>query len=219
MTERLICLIIGYLFGTFQSGYFMGKLRGFDIRSYGSHSTGATNSLRVMGTGAGVLVLLGDALKAIIPCVAARLCFASSPEIQMLMVLWTSVGVMLGHDYPFYLGFRGGKGVASTVGVLIAFDIRLALLWCAVFLLVAVTTRYVSLSSITAMAFLLVFSVMLYLRGALPVAAPHSTEFLLLAVFIPALSIFRHRTNIGRLLAGTESRVKLFTRGMDVDKK
>ena len=172
-----------------------------------------------MGTGAGVLVLLGDALKAIIPCVAARLCFASSPEIQMLMVLWTSVGVMLGHDYPFYLGFRGGKGVASTVGVLIAFDIRLALLWCAVFLLVAVTTRYVSLSSITAMAFLLVFSVMLYLRGALPVAAPHSTEFLLLAVFIPALSIFRHRTNIGRLLAGTESRVKLFTRGMDVDKK
>ena len=118
--EKILWLAIGYLFGSFQSGYFLGKAKGIDVRNYGSHSTGATNSLRVMGTGAGVLVLLLDAAKAIIPCVLARHFFAGKPELTLLMALWTATGVMLGHDYPFYLGFRGGKGVASTVGVLLA---------------------------------------------------------------------------------------------------
>ena len=111
--EKILWLAIGYLFGSFQSGYFLGKAKGIDVRNYGSHSTGATNSLRVMGTGAGVLVLLLDAAKAIIPCVLARHFFAGKPELTLLMALWTATGVMLGHDYPFYLGFRGGKGVAS----------------------------------------------------------------------------------------------------------
>lgn len=127
--ERLLWLLIGYLCGSFQSGYFLGRAKGLDVRNYGSHSTGATNSLRVMGTGAGILVLLLDAAKAIIPCVLARHFFRGQAELQLLMVLWTATGVMLGHDYPFYLGFRGGKGVASTVGVLIALDWRLALAW------------------------------------------------------------------------------------------
>ena len=76
MMARALCLLIGYLFGSLQTGYIMSRLRGFDIRSYGSHSTGATNSLRVMGTGAGAAVLLGDALKALIPCFAVRLFMA-----------------------------------------------------------------------------------------------------------------------------------------------
>ena len=132
--EKILWLAIGYLFGSFQSGYFLGKAKGIDVRNYGSHSTGATNSLRVMGTGAGVLVLLLDAAKAIIPCVLARHFFAGQPELTLLMALWTATGVMLGHDYPFYLGFRGGKGVASTVGVLLALDWRVALAWCLLFI-------------------------------------------------------------------------------------
>ena len=218
MIAKLICLVIGYLFGSFQSGYFLGRARGFDIRSYGSHSTGATNSLRVMGTRAGVLVLLGDVLKAMIPCVAVRFFYAGQPDIKMLMVLWTATGVMLGHDYPFYLGFRGGKGVASTVGVLLSLDVRVALLWCAVFLIVAVLTRYVSLSSICAMLFLGGLCARLFLRGGLPVSAEARLEFLLLGLFLPGLSIWRHRANVGRLFSGTESKVTLFTRGMHVEK-
>ena len=77
--EKILWLAIGYLFGSFQSGYFLGKAKGIDVRNYGSHSTGATNSLRVMGTGAGVLVLLLDAAKAIIPCLLARHIFAGQP--------------------------------------------------------------------------------------------------------------------------------------------
>ena len=94
--ERLLWLLIGYLCGSFQSGYFLGKAKGLDVRNYGSHSTGATNSLRVMGTGAGILVLLLDAAKAIIPCVLARHFFRGQAELQLLMVLWTATGVMLG---------------------------------------------------------------------------------------------------------------------------
>jgi len=160
--EKILWLAIGYLFGSFQSGYFLGKAKGIDVRNYGSHSTGATNSLRVLGTGAGVLVLLLDAAKAIIPCVFARHFFAGKPELTLLMALWTATGVMLGHDYPFYLGFRGGKGVASTVGVLLALDWRVALAWCLLFIVTCFLFHYVSLSSILSMVFLLVLVSVLY---------------------------------------------------------
>ena len=216
--ERLLWLLIGYLCGSFQSGYFLGRAKGLDVRNYGSHSTGATNSLRIMGTGAGILVLLLDAAKAIIPCVLARHFFRGQAELQLLMVLWTATGVMLGHDYPFYLGFRGGKGVASTVGVLIALDWRLALAWCLLFIVTCYLFHYVSLSSILSMLLLLVLALVFFFRHALPVGAAFQTEFLLLALFNPLLSIFRHRANIGRLLRGEESQLHLFTRGMEVKK-
>lgn len=214
--EKLLWLAIGYLFGSFQSGYFLGKAKGIDVRNYGSHSTGATNSLRVMGTGAGILVLLLDAAKAIIPCLLARHYFAGQPELTLLMALWTATGVMLGHDYPFYLGFRGGKGVASTVGVLLALDWRVALAWCLLFFVTCFLFHYVSLSSILSMVFLLVLVSVLYFRHTLPVGETQSLEFLALGLFNPLLSIFRHRANIGRLVRGEESPLRLFTRGMEV---
>ena len=216
--ERLLWLAIGYVFGSFQSGYFLGRVKGLDVRNYGSHSTGATNSLRVMGTGAGILVLFLDAAKAVIPCVLARHFFAGQPEFKLLMALWTATGVLLGHDYPFYLGFRGGKGVASTVGVLLALDWRLAVAWCLLFIVTCCLFHYVSLSSILSMVLLLVLALFFYVRHALPVGAGYQTEFLTLALFNPLLSIFRHRANIGRLLRGEESPLHLFTHGMEVKK-
>lgn len=219
MMARALCLLIGYLFGSLQTGYIMSRLRGFDIRSYGSHSTGATNSLRVMGTGAGAAVLLGDALKALIPCFAVRLLYGGRADIQMLMLLWAACGVILGHDYPFYLGFRGGKGVASTVGVLLALDVRLALLWCGLFLVVVLISRFVSLASMLSMLLLIVLCIGGRLQGALPTADHCASEFMALGIFLPSLSIWRHRSNIGRLCKGTESRLNLRSQGMHVGKK
>lgn len=222
MISRLICLVIGYLFGTFQTGYFLAKSRGFDIRGYGSHSTGATNSLRVMGTGAGLIVLVGDALKAMIPCFAVRFFFREQPDIRMLMVMWTGVGVILGHMFPFYMGFRGGKGIASTVGVLIALDIRIAILWALVFFAFAIATRYVSLGSIMAMIFLFLFLTWCAFSGKLCLAglgAEHRAEFTALAAVMSGLAVWKHRANIGRLLSGTESKVDLLTKGMKIGKK
>ena len=134
--ERLILFLVGYFCGSIQCGYLLGKLKGIDIRQYGSRNTGATNSLRVMGTGAGIIVLLGDVLKAIIPCLVVRFLYATKPEIQSLMVLWMGLGAMIGHDFPFYLGFQGGKGVASTVGIMISLSPLLAVLWIAIFIVI-----------------------------------------------------------------------------------
>lgn len=219
MMERLICFLAGYLCGSLQSGYILGRLKGIDIRDYGSKNTGATNSLRVMGTGAGIIVLLGDALKAIIPCLIAGYVFRDRPEVLSLMVLWTGIGVMIGHDYPFYLGFRGGKGVASTVGILLVLSFKTGLLWIGIFLLVAVLTRYVSLSSITAMLFLAAAIIYGAYHGIFSVGESFRTEFILAGLTIPMLSIWRHRENIGRLLKGEERKVKLFTHGMDTGSK
>ena len=222
MITKLICLFVGYLFGTFQTGYFLAKSRGFDIRDHGSHSTGATNSLRVMGTGAGVMVLIGDALKAIIPCLAVRMIYKDQPDLWPLMVMWAGAGVIIGHCFPFYMGFKGGKGIASTVGVLIALDIRIAILWAIVFFTFAVASKYVSLGSIMAMIFVFFCQVFCLFRGLLipgTVNPAFRTEYAVLAFVISGLAVWKHRSNIGRLLSGTESKVKVFTKGMDVGRK
>ena len=222
MIAKLICLFVGYLFCTFQTGYFLAKSRGFDIRDHGSHSTGATISLRVMGTGAGVMVLIGDALKAIIPCLAVRMIYKDQPDLWPLMGMWAGAGVIIGHCFPFYMGFKGGKGIASTVGVLIALDIRIAILWAVVFFAFAIASKYVSLGSIMAMTFVFFCQVFCLFRGLLvpgTVDPAFRIEYALLAFVISGLAVWKHRSNIGRLLSGTESKVKVFTRGMDVGRK
>ena len=222
MTAKLICLFVGYLFGTFQTGYFLAKSRGFDIRDHGSHSTGATNSLRVMGTGAGVLVLLGDALKAMIPCITVRMIYRDQADLWPLMVMWAGVGVIIGHCFPFYMGFKGGKGIASTVGVLISLDIRIAILWAVVFFAFAIASKYVSLGSIMAMIFVFFFQLFCVLKGVFAPGRLNPScraEYLALAAVISGLAVWKHRANIERLLSGTESKVKVFTKGMDVGRK
>lgn len=214
--ERLILFLVGYFCGSIQCGYLLGKLKGIDIRQYGSRNTGATNSLRVMGTGAGIIVLLGDVLKAIIPCLVVRFLYASKPEIQSLMVLWMGLGAMIGHDFPFYLGFQGGKGVATTVGILLVLHFKLGLAWIGVFMVVAVLFRYVSLASITAMLFLAGAIVVGAGNGLFGLGEAYRTEFVVAGLVIPLLSIWRHRTNIVRLLKGEENRLKLFTKGMKI---
>ena len=125
--ERVICLGIGYLLGNFQTAYIYGRMHGVDIRQMGSGNAGTTNTLRVFGAKAGLIVFVGDVLKCAIAVVAARLLFGGSrPDILYLLMLYGAAGAILGHNFPFYLGFRGGKGIAATAGLIAAFTRRLS---------------------------------------------------------------------------------------------
>ena len=117
--ERLICLGIGYVFGLFQTGYIYGRMHGMDIRKHGSGNAGSTNALRTMGVKAGAITLLGDCFKCVIAVLVVRGIFASRcPEILPLLSMYAGFGAVLGHNYPFYLGFKGGKGIAATAGMM-----------------------------------------------------------------------------------------------------
>ena len=114
---RFLCLAIGYLFGIFQTAYILGKIKGIDIRDYGSGNAGTTNAIRVLGTKAGLIVFAGDLLKCLLALVLVGSVFGKAhPEMMYLLKSWTFAGVVLGHDYPFYMNFKGGKGVAVIAG-------------------------------------------------------------------------------------------------------
>ena len=149
MLERVICLLIGYVCGLFQTGYLYGKMHGIDIRQHGSGNAGTTNALRTLGTKAGVITFAGDCLKCILAVVIVRLIFGETcADSIRLLGLYGSAGAILGHNFPFYLNFRGGKGIACTAGLLASFDMRIAVVAFLAFIVVFVTTHYVSLQSL-----------------------------------------------------------------------
>ena len=132
MTERLICLLVCYVFGLFQTSYIIGKMHKTDIREHGSGNAGTTNALRTFGKKAGAMTLLGDCLKCVLAIVAVRLIFRNSAaDVMPLLAIYAAAGCVLGHNFPINLGFRGGKGIAASVGFLIAFDWRIFVL-CAI---------------------------------------------------------------------------------------
>ena len=122
MVIRIICLLIGYVFGLLQTAYLYGKAHGIDIRQYGSGNAGTTNTLRVLGTKAGLIVFAGDCLKCMAAVWLVRLLFGSAHEAMIyLLCLYAGAGAILGHNYPFYLKFKGGKGIAATAGMVLSF--------------------------------------------------------------------------------------------------
>ena len=203
----ILLLIIGYFIGNIETGYIFGKIHKMDIRNYGSGNAGATNTLRVLGAKAGLVVFLGDFCKSLIPCLVVRFIFRDNVSLSYIYMLYIGLGVVLGHNFPFYLGFKGGKGVASTAGIIMALDIRIAVVCLIVFIITVAITRYVSLGSIFVMIILIGMSHFLvkfsygFGEGASPM------EFRLLTAAVGLLSIFMHRANIKRLLGGTENKI------------
>jgi glycerol-3-phosphate acyltransferase PlsY len=192
---------VAYLLGSIPTGYLAGKARGIDVRKVGSGNIGATNVFRILGKTAGIIVLLGDALKgwlavAVAPKIFYRMFGPGNWNLEYLQII-ASVVVILGHNYTCWLRFKGGKGIATSAGVLIAlmpitFGVGL-LAWLTAFFL----TRYVSVASIAA-AISLPFSAWL----------THSSYALLVMVTIlSALAIYKHKPNIERLLNGTENKI------------
>ena len=142
---RIACLLIGYVFGLFQTAYFYGKAHGIDIRQHGSGNAGTTNTLRVLGTKAGLIVFAGDCLKCIAAVALVRLIFGSTyHDIIYLLCLYTGAGAILGHNYPFYLNFKGGKGIAATAGMVISFHPYFVITGLFLFFIPFFTTHYVS---------------------------------------------------------------------------
>lgn len=205
--ERIICLAMGYVFGLFQTGYLYGKAHNLDIRNYGSGNSGSTNVLRVMGVKAGLIVFLGDSFKMIFACLLTRYLFRSHPGMIYVYLLYTGFGVILGHNFPFYMGFKGGKGIAASAGLLAAMDVRVMLVCLVVFVLVVAFTRYVSLGSILVMILFAAGMIFFAARGDFGIDKAALPEFYAMAAVIAAMGIWRHRINIKRLLSGTENKL------------
>lgn len=206
--ERVICLIMGYVFGLFQTGYLYSRSHGIDIRNYGSGNAGSTNILRVMGVRPGAIVFVGDAGKMILACLLTRVLFGGQKEMICLYLLYTGFGVILGHNYPFYMGFKGGKGIAASAGLLASVDVPVGLVCLAVFALTVFLTRYVSLGSILVMITMFIgFTLHCLLFNGYGLLEGLRVEFVILTALISGMGIWRHHANIKRLLSGTENKI------------
>ena len=208
---RIICLIIGYAFGMIQGGYIMGRLRGVDIRKLGSGNAGTTNALRNLGLKAGLITLAVDMGKCLVAVFVTWLIFhGRHREIMPLLKIYTGAGVVLGHNFPFYLGFKGGKGIAASAGMIIAFgDWRLILLGVVVFFSLFLITHYVSLGSLGLMASFLIGLAVVCFVGHLGMPLSARFEMLLIVAGLTVLAYISHRKNIGRLATGTERKTYL----------
>lgn len=210
MIERLICILVGYVFGLFQTSYFIGKMHKTDIREHGSGNAGTTNALRTFGKKAGAVTLLGDCLKCVLAVVVVRLIFREkSVQMLPLLAIYAAAGCVLGHNFPITLGFRGGKGIAASVGFLIAFDWRLFVLCAIVFFVLFFGTHYVSLGSLSCYLVALIALIVRGETGGYGMDRAYTLEMYGVMIFLTCLAFWRHRANILRLLNGTENKVFL----------
>jgi glycerol-3-phosphate acyltransferase PlsY len=195
---------VAYLLGSIPFGYLIVRLRfGADIRETGSGGTGATNVSRKAGKGAGLLTLALDAIKGAAAILITRAIVGSGAEIQWYVAL-AAVAVLLGHIFPIWLRFRGGKGVATGVGVFLLLAPWALGIAGLVFLVTVGLTRYVSLGSVLAAASL---AVVIFLRTVV-VEGTNPGAILFAAVTGALLIIFAHRENISRLMTGTEAKFR-----------
>ena len=208
---RVISIVIGYAFGLFQTAFFYGKLHGIDIREHGSGNSGTTNALRVLGTKAGLIVFLGDCLKCILAIIVVRLIFRENyGEIIKLLGLYAGAGAILGHNYPFYMNFKGGKGIAATAGMVIAFDPLFTVVGVATFFSIFFITHFVSLGSLATYAVLMIMLVICGQLGYFPnMEQPALIETYVVFALLLLLAYWKHRENIKRLLNGTERKTYL----------
>ncbi|OIJ15866.1 acyl-phosphate glycerol 3-phosphate acyltransferase [Anaerobacillus arseniciselenatis] len=197
MTMIIFSAVVGYLLGSISFSYIIAKkVKKVDIRQHGSGNAGATNTLRVLGTGPAILVLLCDALKGII-AVLIGLYLAGeglAPALAGLMAI-------VGHNWPVFLKFKGGKGVATTIGVL-ATLVFLPALYAGIIAIVSIViTRFVSLGSLLFLIGTTLLTIVFRDYFIYPI------EYVYLLLIVTALSFWRHRSNISRLLSGTENKV------------
>lgn len=199
----LISIILGYMFGCFQTAYIIGRLNHIDIREHGSGNAGTTNTLRTLGKLPALLTFLGDALKGMFAVWIVRYFIAPmEPSLNpTLLCLITGFAAVLGHNFPFYLKFKGGKGIATTAAITMAVDWRMGLVSLFLFVVLCAVTRYVSVASIVLVT---AFPISLFVFHG---GEHNFIAMLLVSLCYTALAVYRHRANIGRLRNGTESRL------------
>jgi acyl phosphate:glycerol-3-phosphate acyltransferase len=203
---RTLLLLVSYLLGSIPFGYLIVRAKsGGDVRETGSGGTGATNVTRRAGKGAGLLTLALDAAKGALAVVLARRLLAAGFGINW-WVAACALAVVAGHVFPVWLKFRGGKGVATGLGAFVCLAPLAVACAGAAFVAVVWATRYVSLGSIVAAALLPLFVWLLYARGA---AGAGFGPVVACALAGAALIVFTHRANVGRLLKGSENKLRL----------
>ncbi|KAF5081078.1 Glycerol-3-phosphate acyltransferase [anaerobic digester metagenome] len=197
---RLISLLIGYFIGCISMGFIVGKLTKTDLRKKGSGNLGTTNALRVLGFRAGLATFLGDILKGVLAFFFCRLIF---PDDSLLAGIYAGAGTILGHDFPFYLKFKGGKGIAATIGVVLSltfvFSPYLGVITIAIGIMGVAFSGFISMGSIL---FSITIPISAYFLGM-------PTEGVAIFTALAVLATWLHRANIRRLISGTENKFTL----------
>ena len=194
---RIVAVAIGYVCGLFETGYFYGKKKGVDIRTKGT-----------FGWKAGLVTCLGDILKTVAAVLAVKLIFGRTyTEDIILLELYAGFGAVLGHNFPFYLKFKGGKGVACTGGMVLAVFPIVAPVSMGLFLVISVVTKYVSLGSIIGLISVFVQVVIYGQLGIITVPMGIRAEFYIVTACFTILGVWQHRANIRRLANGTENKI------------
>ena len=200
---RVVCVLIGYIFGLFQTSYIYGKMKGIDIRKHGSGNAGTTNTLRVMGKKAGAIVLF-------CAMTLVRFLFKDTyGDILPLLALYTGAGAILGHNFPFYLHFKGGKGIACTAGLIIFFHPYMILPEVITFFGTFFLTHYVSLGSLLVQIVLIAEMIIFGQMGLFGMSQGALIELYIVTALLAMLAFWEHRANIGRLIHKTERKTYL----------
>lgn len=200
MIKFAIIFILAYLLGSINTSIIVGKIKaGDDIRNHGSGNAGATNTLRTYGKGAAVMVLIGDALKAVVAILLAKLILNEQTAVYV-----AGIGVTLGHNFPVFFGFKGGKGVVvSAVSCLFA-DWFIGVLSIITAVAIMAITKFVSLGSVLGAVLIIVFG--LIFKGL-------DIPYITFSILLGGLAIFMHRKNIVRLIQGTENKLSFSKKG------
>ncbi|WBB29068.1 glycerol-3-phosphate 1-O-acyltransferase PlsY [Parvimonas micra] len=196
MFKVIFCIIISYLLGNISGGMIFGKLLfNKDIRDYGSKNAGTTNALRVFGIKAGALTFIVDVLKSLLAC------FIGMKLLGLSGILLAGIFVVIGHNWPIFLNFKGGKGIASSFGFIMFLDYKIAIVAIIIFIIIVILTKYISLGSMLTTTLVLPISYIFF--------GYRNIYVLLTFLFLASLSIFRHNSNIIRLINGNENKIKI----------
>lgn len=205
---RMIAIFIGYLFGLITTGYFYSKHVNVDIRKLGSGNIGTTNTFRTLGKKAGIIVFLGDGFKGVFAVLLVWLIFHEKyPEGIKILEAYAGLGAVLGHNFPVHLKFKGGKGIATTAGMMLAFCPWAVPVCFVLFTLSVFVKRYVSVGSLLVCLGFFVQTVIFGQNGVLGAPPQNLVEIYVVVGMVCVLGVIRHHSNIKRLLNGTENKV------------
>lgn len=197
MLVYLVIIVVAYLLGNISTSYIVGKkFAGVDIRTQGSGNAGSTNVLRTLGKKAGAIAFAGDVIKGFLAVCIARFIAQKTGCDEILCAYIAVAAVVIGHNWPFTLNFKGGKGVATSLGSMLAVNPIAALICLGVFIVVVFVSKYVSLGSVLGIC-----------TSPILMLLTHNTRGLCIALFLSCSVVYTHRTNIKRLLNGTERKL------------
>ena len=207
MLARIISILIGYACGHFLTGFFYGKTQHVDLRKVGSGNVGTTNTYRNLGPKAGILTLLGDVFKVVLSVLIVWLIYRNKAGVNVkVLEYYAALGTILGHNFPIFMKFHGGKGIACTGGLMVAVCPICVPICLTIFLVTVLTVKYVSLGSILVCISFFIQILVFGQMGLLGLAGADLIEVYILAGVVIVLGIVRHHANIGRLINGTESK-------------